>query len=505
MNPVSVNSINPITGEPASAAPATTAEELAASARSGQRAFATWSSYSRLERADVLDRIARGIESERAKLVEIADVETALGTTRLDGEVDRASNQFRLFAKVLRDGHYLDAAIDHATDTPPQPELRRINIPIGPVAVFGASNFPFAFSVLGGDVASALAAGCPVLVKLHDAHLGTAELSVRILREAFEGIDPDIVLPVVGTAAGALLVQQPEIRAVAFTGSYGGGLALMRLAESRQDRIPFYAEMSGLNPVFVSPDVARERGEEFARGLVNSVTLGGGQFCTKPGVVLVPDDEAGDALVAAVESNIAATSGFTLLSERICDSYRSELGESKHHSHQTVGTSDPKIHLGAPAAVTVDRAESSNPAEIAECFGPAVALLRYRTTDEALDFLSRLQPSLTGTIHATDSEVELANEVQDVMQPTCGRLVFNGFPTGVRVSWAQTHHGPWPASSGLITAVGASAISRFVRPFTWQDAPHAVLPPELQDGPVDVPRRVDGVFNDPEAPTREGD
>lgn len=471
--------------------------ERAATAAAGLEAMG------RHGRGELLDTMAEAVEHHRDELIEIAALETGFTTAKLDGELTRAAYQLRFFADVIRDGSYLEATIDRARSTPmgPRPDLRRLLVPVGPVAVFGASNFPFAFSVLGGDTASALAAGCPVVVKAHASHPATSKLSFDVLAEAAAGTPVPIgALGIVyGREAGARLVAHPAIRAVGFTGSLGGGNALLDIINRRSDPIPFYGELSSINPVIVTPSAAAERAESIGADLVASFTLGAGQLCTKPGLVLVPDNADGDALVRSVGKALAEVAPAPLLNERIFDSYRDGTRELREHPEvSAIGAphQDPAAGFTVePMAFEVGIADLHADL-VTEIFGPVTVLVRYPAADPddaARAALAVLPHSLTATIvHGADEDTLLAR-LTDITRPAAGRIVYNGFPTGVAVSWAQTHGGPWPSTNSLHTSVGATAIRRFLRPVTYQNAPESVLPDELRDGFGAVMRRLDGV------------
>lgn len=456
-------------------------------------------------RGELLDAMAEAVERHRDELVDIATLETGFATSKLDAELTRAAYQLRFFADVIRDGGYLEATIDRAGTTPmgPRPDLRRLLVPIGPVAVFGASNFPFAFSVLGGDTASALAAGCPVVVKAHASHPATSRLSFDVLVDAAAQMSaPESVLGIVyGRDAGTRLVAHPAIHAVGFTGSLSGGEVLMDIINRRPDPIPFYGELSSLNPVIVTPLAAAERGEAIGAELVTSFTLGAGQLCTKPGLVLVPDNADGDALAGAVRKALAGVAPAPLLNERIFDSYRSGTRDLREHRHVTT-LGDPREDL-ASAGFTVEpvvfETSVANLHEdlVTEIFGPVTVLVRYPTADvEAAtrSTLGVLPHSLTATIHHGAGEDTLLARLTDITRSAAGRIVYNGFPTGVAVAWGQTHGGPWPSTNSLHTSVGATAIRRFLRPVTYQNAPESVLPEELRDGFDAIVRRLDGAL-----------
>jgi NADP-dependent aldehyde dehydrogenase len=450
-------------------------------------------------RAQLLRGCADALEAHRDRIVSLADRETALGSTRLNGELTRSCYQFRLFAEVLEEGSYLEAAIDHAGPTPigPRPDLRRMLVPIGPVAVFGASNFPMAFSVPGGDTASALAAGSPVIVKAHGSHPATSEACFQALVEALTAVDaPEGTIAIVhGLAAGASLVAHPAIKAVGFTGSLSGGKALVSIINGRPDPIPFYGELSSLNPVIVTPAAAAGRADEIARGLVGSFTLGAGQFCTKPGLVFVPHDDAGDQLIAGMSAAISQVESQLLLNERIAQSYEEGTERLRGQAGVSVaGTGRSGNGQGYEAVPMLLESEAaaltSSLAE--ECFGPLTVVARYRDDEDLLRALALLPPSLTTTLHTGEDEYELPATLAATLRDRTGRLLYNGFPTGVAVSWAQHHGGPWPSTNSSHTSVGTTAIRRFLRPICYQDAPSALLPEELREEGVLIPRRIDG-------------
>ena len=455
----------------------------------------------RVGRAAFLRSLADALDDERSEVVAVADRETALGAARLNGELTRTCFQLRLFADVLDEGSYLEAAIDHAGDTPmgPRPDLRRMLLPVGPVAVFGASNFPLAFSVPGGDTASALAAGCPVIIKAHGSHPATSQLCFDVLSAAArEAGAPDASLAIVhGLQAGADLVAHPAVRAVGFTGSVDGAHALLGIIEDRADPIPFFGELSSLNPVVVTPQAARERADEIGRGLVGSFTLGGGQFCTKPGLVLVPAGADGDAVVRRMAETVRETPVQVLLNEGIAASYgriTGDLGgrpvvEVVARGGELTGTGFEAV----PTLLTTSAADLT-PALTEECFGPVSVVVRYGGEADLFRALALMPSSLTATVLRGEGEDELPLEVSRRLRDRAGRLVYDSYPTGVAVSWAQHHGGPWPSTNSQHTSVGATAVRRFLRPVTWQGAPEGVLPEELADDYRGIPRRVDGVL-----------
>jgi NADP-dependent aldehyde dehydrogenase len=449
-------------------------------------------------RADWLEAVADRLDAARDELVAIADEETHLGVPRLTGEVARTTGQLRLFARVIRDGGYLEATIDHANpdSTPPAPDLRRLLVPLGPIAVFSASNFPFAFSVAGGDTASALAVGCPVIVKAHSGHARlsrrTAELVTEALRSA--GAPDGSFALIEGREAGIALVNDPRITAVSFTGSVAGGRALFDVASARPEPIPFYGELGSINPVVITPAAADARGGDLAAGLAGSFTLGAGQFCTKPGVVFVPAG-AGfeDALVAAVGERDPQR----MLTDRIDEAYASGVSALGDHEGVEILLSPgagsdagvrPAVVATSAAAVTADPE-----ALLEEVFGPTTLLVRYTDASELDGALRALPGSLTATLHAeAGDDTDL---IVERLAGRAGRVLFTGWPTGVAVNWAQHHGGPWPATTTPHTSVGATAVRRFLRPLAFQDAPESSLPEALHEAnPLGIPRRVDGVL-----------
>ncbi|MBW0101003.1 aldehyde dehydrogenase family protein [Pseudonocardia sp. KRD291] len=445
-------------------------------------------------RAGLLTTMADALEQRREDVVATADRETALGPDRLNGELTRTAYQLRLFADVLREGSYLEATIDHAGDTPmgPRPDLRRMLVPAGPVAVFGASNFPLAFSVPGGDTAAALAAGCAVVVKAHGSHPLTSALCGEILAGAAAdaGAPAGTVAVVFGRGAGEALVGDPHVTAVSFTGGHAGASALKRLIAQRPDPIPFYGELGSVNPLLVTSIAAAERASDIGSGLVGSFTLGGGQFCTKPGLVLVPADAAGDAVIEAVRESLAEVAPPVLLNRGISDSYAKALAGLTRYDPIVGTTPDGQGFAARPAVLVTDRLDD---ALLDEVFGPLAVVVRYRP-DELATLLRRLPGSLVASVHGGSSADAERDAAAAVLRERTGRLLFDGFPTGVAVSWAQHHGGPWPSTDSFHTSVGTTAIRRFLRPMAWQAAPEHVLPEELRDGTVSVPRRVDGAL-----------
>ncbi len=466
-----------------------------AAARAAERAFAVTSAATDAERAAWLRAVADTLDAHRDELVALADADTALGPTRLTGEVARTTGQLRLFAEVVTEGSYLEAVIDHAdpSATPPRPDLRRVLRPIGPVAVFAASNFPFAFSVAGGDTASALAVGCPVVVKAHSGHRALSRRTADLVGRALAGAGaPDGVFALVeGREAGVALVEHPAIRAASFTGSVAGGRALFDRASGRPDPIPFFGELGSINPVVVTAAADAARGAQLAVGLAGSFQLGAGQFCTKPGLVFVPE---GSALEQALPDHVRPVA-HRLLTEAIGSGYGEGL-------ERLAGVPGEAVVVGGdgPSGVTtmvyrVDLATFDDPgfgrALREEVFGPATVLVRYSDPAALVESLRSLEGSLTATVHAEPEEDVSA--LVAVLSERAGRLLFAGWPTGVAVTWSQHHGGPWPATTSQHTSVGATAVRRFQRPIVYQDAPESVLPLALrEDNPLGIRRRVDG-------------
>jgi NADP-dependent aldehyde dehydrogenase len=494
----------------ADVAPETSPEELGRLCEKAAETAPVLAALSRSERARMLASMAAALESRRAEVVALADRETALGEARLNGELTRTVYQLRFFGEVIEDGGYLEATIDHPRETPVgrQPDLRRILRPVGPVAVFGASNFPLAFSVPGGDTASALAAGCPVVVKAHDAHPATSALCAELLREgaASSKVEGSVVSLVFGEAAGRALVQHPAVKAVGFTGSTKGGRFLFDLASRREDPVPFYGELGALNPVVVAPAAAAARPSEIAKGLASSFTLGVGQFCTKPGLVFLPEDETGDALLEALAEAVEEMPPGPMLAERVAGAFKEGAAALQRlPGVRTVAMGDgksaaaqPGAWLGTPLVLEASREAFLSPSSplAEECFGPVTVVVRYQDLSSLLSLLRRLEPALAAAVHADAGDDSFAGAVLEVLAEKAGRLVWNGYPTGVAVAWAMHHGGPWPATTNALhTSVGAAAVRRWLRPLCFQDVPEGLLPVVLRNDPPTeerVPRRVDG-------------
>lgn len=482
-----------------------TVADVESAVAAGISAVAPLAELGRLGRARLLRAISRSLEERRDDLIAQCRRETWLGVPRLQQELSRARYQFDHFADVLEDGGYLEATIDHRGETPagPRPDLRRMLVPLGPVGVFGASNFPFAFSVAGGDTASALAAGCPVVSKVHEAHPVTSMLSQQAIGAGARlvGITADLVSLVHGRPAGLGIVRHPAIRAIGFTGSLPVGRLLADAAAARPDPIPFYGELGALNVVVVAPGAARARGAEIGRGLAGSFTLGLGQYCTKPGLVLVPAGADGHALRTALIDAVRTVPGGVMLSPHIAEAFgtgSSALGRRSGVTvlavSQTPAVEGPLDRRGAPVLLEVDPAQLDGEL-LDECFGPVMMLAAYTDQEHLRSVLERTGPALTGTVHADPDDSALSRAAVATLAGKVGRIIWNGYPTGLAVAWSTHHGGPYPASTSVLhSSVGATAIRRWLRPLCFQDAPTDLLPDELRDDPTSgaLPRRVDG-------------
>jgi len=444
-----------------------------------QSALESWWGAAPEDRAKVLESIANALDAHAEELAALANEETFLGEPRLVGEVARTTFQLRMFARGLRDGDILDSQIDPAVAGPPpagHPTLRRTAVPIGVVAVFGASNFPFAFGVLGGDTASALAAGCAVIVKIHPAHPRLSHRLVDLAREALAGSQApaDLVTSVEGIQEGADLVVAPGVSAVGFTGSKSVGRLLFDLASTRPDPIAFYGELSSVNPVVVTPQAARERPDEIAQGFVDSLTLGAGQFCTKPALLLAPRSAAiGDK----ARRLAAGMPGMTLLTEDITSRFTSAIERLSVDERVKVSSSGRAPEGGVAATIIeTEIADFLAPdsAVREECFGPSAVVLPYDEIHDALRVLAADEGILVGCVHGEEGE-DAALVFLRTLARRAGRVVWNGWPTGLAVSAVQMHGGPWPASTASVhTSVGLQAVYRFARPVAFQDVPEGM-------------------------------
>jgi alpha-ketoglutaric semialdehyde dehydrogenase len=442
------------------------------------------------KRAQLLEAIAQGLLDLGEALIERAHLETALPVARLTGERLRTVNQLKLFAEVVREGAWQDLRIDPAQPerTPPRVDLRLQKIALGPVAVFGASNFPLAFSVAGGDTASALAAGCPVVVKAHPAHLGTSELVGRVIRQAVADCGlPEGVFSLLidaDTRLGAALVAHPAIQAVGFTGSRHGGLALQAIAQARPQPIPVYAEMSAINPVLLLPNALKEGGAALAVAFADSLTLGVGQFCTNPGLLLAVRGPELEAFIAAASEALREKSAGTMLTPAIATAYAQAVDAVAAtpgvHTRVSRAASDA-AGQGRAALFQTDADTFLADAGLErEMFGPAALIVECADDSELLSVLEHLSGQLTATLQLSVSDQAFAQRLLPVLERKAGRILVNGWPTGVEVCSAMVHGGPFPAtSSPLFSSVGTTAIERFLRPVCYQNFPHWLLPPAL--------------------------
>jgi NADP-dependent aldehyde dehydrogenase len=485
-----------------------TADDLEAAAQLAASAFPEYRALSRDKRAGFLRKIASNLEGLGDALIHRVMAESALPEGRVRGELARTCGQLRFFAGIIEEGSWVDARIDLAVpDRKPLPrsDLRSMLRPLGPVAVFCASNFPLAFSVAGGDTASALAAGCPVIVKAHSSHLGTAEMCGVAIQQAAEQTGmPEGVFSLLfteGYQIAQALVAHPAIKAGGFTGSRGGGLKLLEIARSRPEPIPFYAEMSSVNPVFILPHALKQRGPQLAAGLSGSITLGVGQFCTNPGIVLAPKGEQGDSMATELGEKLRASAPAAMLNSHILGSYAKVVGARMSDNRvRSVAVADAQANRASAALFEADAATFLKTPELSEeMFGPASILVRYDGIEQALELARTMEGNLTATIHHAPGDEADAAKLIEALETRVGRVVFNGYPTGVEVCQSMIHGGPYPSTSdGRSTSVGGRAIDRFVRAFCYQDAPSTILPEELRDGnPAGITRLVNGVLQQP--------
>ncbi|MGO4649848.1 aldehyde dehydrogenase (NADP(+)) [Nocardia sp. 2YAB30] len=483
-----------------------TAADVDRAAALAWEAFGTYRHTGLDRRAAFLDSIAEEIEALGSVLTERVHAETGIPIGRIQGETARTTGQLRMFADVVREGGWIRARLDTADPgrTPiPKPDLRQREVPLGPVAVFAASNFPLAFSVAGGDTASALAAGAPVIVKAHPAHPGTSELVGRAVRNAVrthglpEGTFSLIHGP--GHEVGTALVTDPRIRAVGFTGSRQGGLALLSAAAARPVPIPVYAEMSSINPVFVLPGALADRGGELGAAYIASMNTGVGQLCTSPGLLFLVEGPGADDFIRAATDAVTATPAATMLSPGLAASFAEGVGRRTEDANVTIGArgaDDDSIACGGIAQVFVTTADRffDDQGLQDEMFGPASVIVRVGDAALLPRIIDHLEGQLTATVHAAPSDYSVARPLLDKLELLAGRVLFNGWPTGVEVGHAVIHGGPFPATSApATTSVGSRAIERFLRPVAYQNVPEELLPFELRsDNPLGIWRRVDG-------------
>ncbi len=483
-------------------------QDVDRAARIAAAAFSVYGNLAGAEKGKFLRSIAAGIEENGTEIVDRAKLETGLPEARLRGELARTTNQLRLFAAVVEEGSWIGARIDPAEPERkplPRADIRSMMKPLGPVAVFGASNFPLAFSVAGGDTASALAAGNPVIVKVHPAHPGTSELVGNVICESVKSCGlPEGVFSLLFDAkieVGTQLVMHPLVKAVGFTGSPTAGKALMKLAASRPVPIPCYAEMGSVNPLFVLPGAMRSRSAAIANGLQNSFTLGSGQFCTKPGLVFIPDSAESDAFTESLKTGVDGMQPQMMLTSSIAGKYASTVqARTEEKDLRLAARSIANEGPGTAQPVTLYQSDVASllgdPRLAEEVFGPTTLLVVYHGREEMLAAANALEGHLTATIHGTAEDLAEHRDLIAVLESKVGRLLFNGFPTGVEVCHAMVHGGPYPATSdGRSTSVGTQAIFRFVRPFCYQDFPDSALPAELQNAnPLGISRMLNGTL-----------
>jgi 2,5-dioxopentanoate dehydrogenase len=499
--------VNPANGkklEPAfySATP----EDIDQAANTAADAFHELASVRGHARAAFLRRIAENLAAEGETIIQRANLEAGLPLPRLQGELKRTTGQLSLFAEVLEEGSWVNARLDEADRErqPPRPDVRSMLRPLGPVAVFGASNFPLAFSVAGGDTASALAAGNPVVVKAHPAHPGTSELVGRAIRKAVaqSGLPPGMfsLLFDAGVQVGVSLVQHPAIKAVAFTGSQAGGRTLMKLASQRSEPIPCYAEMGSTNPLFILSGAIRERGAQIAHGLQASFTISSGQFCTKPGLVFVSEEQRA-GFEQELQQGVSQLEPFGMLTHGIAAKYsqavqqRAAEGKARVVAGEPGSNSNQSCAVGEATVFGISLEDFlAHPDLSEEVFGPTTLLVHYRTENDLVKAAQQLEGHLTATVHGTDEDFLRSQKLIRILETKVGRIVFNGFPTGVEVGHAMVHGGPFPATSdSRTTSVGTQAIFRFARPVCYQDFPDAALPPELRKAnPMGIMRMING-------------
>lgn len=459
---------------------------VARACAAAEAAFESYSALPRASRAALLNAIADEIEARAAQITEIGTQETGLPAARLEGERGRTTGQLRLFASHIGSEAYLDLRLDPAQPDrkpAPRPEIRMMQRPIGPVAVFGASNFPLAFSTAGGDTAAALAAGCPVVVKGHPAHPGTAEIVAEAIVAAVRrcGLHPGVFSLVQGDRhdIGHALVQDPHIKAVGFTGSLGGGRALFDLCAQRPEPIPFFGELGSVNPMFLLPNALAQRGEQIAQGWAGSLTMGAGQFCTNPGIVVLVDSPEADAFVAASRTALQQIQLQTMLTKGIAAAFHA--GKARLAGCNGVTThlaSPPEPRSAGPCLFETTAATFAANHDLAEeVFGPLGLIVRAASLDQMTELARAFQGQLTATLHMDPADTPAAQRLMPVLERKAGRVLVNGYPTGVEVVDAQVHGGPYPASTNFgATSVGTLSIRRFLRPVAYQNVPVDLVP-----------------------------
>ena len=493
-----------------------TDNEIEAATAKAAAAFELYKNVPAGQRAVFLETIAAEIENIGDDLIQRAKLETGLPEGRLTGERGRTMNQLKMFASLLREGSWVEAVIDTAQPLRkplPRPDLRKMLFPIGPVVVFGASNFPFAFSTAGGDTASALAAGCPVIVKAHTAHLGTNELVASAISTAVKKTNmPDGVFSFLigeGSRIGQALAKHPIIKAIGFTGSFRAGMALYKTATSeRSVPIPVYAEMSSINPVVILPQKITQDAENVAAQLAASVTLGVGQFCTNPGLLFIIDHPDTNDFISKLVAQLESIPEGTMLNDTICKSYysgRQKFAKAKGVKTLLLGKDSGDTYKGSAALFEVSASDFISEEDLQnEMFGPASVVVRCRDEAELERALQSLHGQLTGTVFGTIDDIHQYRDCIGILTAKVGRVIYNGVPTGVEVGHAMIHGGPFPATTDArTTSVGAEAIKRFVRPVCFQDFPGEFLPDALRDNnPLGIMRKIDGKYTN--APILQG-
>lgn len=507
---VTLHSLDATTGEqhPTSFKEAT-ADEITAAANAAAEAFSSYRETDPNTRADFLEAIADEIDALGDDVIAEVQRESALPEARLKGERLRTSNQLRLFASVVRRGDFLGARIDRgdAEKQPPKPDIRQMKVALGPVAVFGASNFPFAFSVAGGDTASALAAGCTVVVKAHPGHMVTSECVANAIERAVEktGMPKGVFNMIYGDKVGAQLVQEPAIKAVGFTGSQKGGRALFDLAAARPEPIPVFAEMSSIDPMFMLGSVIEHKGAEIAQGLAGSVALGCGQFCTNPGLVIMERSGASSRFIEQLGAAITDQAPQTMLNAGILENYARGIERLKNLAGaEEVAVGQGAENKAAARLFTADKAlllshvANGESPLLEEVFGPVTVIVEVETAEDMLMAAQALNGQLTATVFSGDTnELGDRRELLASLEQKVGRLLFNGYPTGVEVNDAMVHGGPYPATTDARgTSVGSLAIERYLRPVCYQNMPDAALPDAVKNAnPLALLRLVDGDFS----------
>lgn len=477
---------------------AATAEEVDQAVQLASEAHKTYAKTTPESRASFLEAIADEIEALGDELLERASLESGLPVGRFQGERGRTCGQLRLFAQVVREGSWVEATIDTADPdrSPlPKPDVRKMLVATGPILIFTASNFPLAFSTAGGDTASALAAGCPVIIKAHEAHLGTNEMVAQCIRKAAEKTNmPAGVFSSLngdGFKTGEQLINHPDIKGVAFTGSGRGGMALYKMAQNRESPIPVFAEMGSINPVILFPEKLKKEAANVAAAYAGSITLGVGQFCTNPGLLIgVASPELQD-FKTALSTKLDETNAATMLTSGIEQNF--ERGKRQAIEQQGVSTLTQDLGQATLAVVSSDTF-LSNPALHQEIFGPMSILVECPNETALLEVIKSLEGQLTGTLIADEADIELAQEVSEELQERVGRILWNGAPTGVEVGHAMHHGGPFPATTdSRFTSVGTAAIKRFARPLCYQNFPDNLLPDALKnDNVLNILRKIDG-------------